>query len=60
MEKFYMIYVEGKNMPFKRWENLHEAEAEAERLCEKEKSKTFVLQSVCKFELKNIEKTIIA
>ena len=55
-----MIYVEGKNMPFKRWENLHEAEAEAERLCEKEKSKTFVLQSVCKFELKNIEKTIIA
>ena len=29
-----MVYVEGKNMPFKRWETLVEAEAEAERLCE--------------------------
>lgn len=59
MEKFYMVYVEGKNMPFKRWETLVEAEAEAERLCEKEKSKTFVLQSIQKYELKNIEKTIL-
>lgn len=54
-----MVYVEGKNMPFKRWETLVEAEAEAERLCEKEKSKTFVLQSIQKYELKNIEKTIL-
>ena len=33
-----MIYVEGKNMPYKRFETLEEAEKEAERLCKKEKS----------------------
>lgn len=54
-----MIFVEGKNMPFKRWENLEEAEAEAERLCEKEKCKTFILKSIQKYELKNIEKTVL-
>ena len=59
MDIFYMIFVEGKNMPFKRWETLEEAEAEAERLCEKEKSKTFVLKSIQKYELKNIEKTVL-
>lgn len=52
-----MVYVEGKNMPFKRWETLAEAEAEAERLCEKERAKAFVLESICKFELRNIVKT---
>ena len=36
-----------------------EAETEAERLCEKEKSKTFILKAIEKFELKNIEKTIL-
>ena len=40
MDNFFMIYVEGKNMPCKRFETLEEAETEAERLCEKEKSKT--------------------
>ena len=54
-----MIYVEGKNMPYKRFETLEEAETEAERLCEKEKSKTFILKAIEKFELKNIEKTIL-
>jgi hypothetical protein len=57
MEKFYMVYVEGKNMPFKRWETQAEAEVESERLCEKERAKTFVLESICKFELRNIVKT---
>jgi hypothetical protein len=59
MDIFYMIFVEGKNIPFKRWETLEEAEAEAERLCEKEKSKTFILKSIQKYELKNIEKTVL-
>jgi len=59
MDNFFMIYVEGKNMPYKRFETLEEAETEAERLCEKEKSKTFILKSAVKFELKNIEKTIL-
>ena len=54
-----MVYVDGMSMPFKRWEHLYEAELEAERLCEKEKRKTFILQSVQKYELKNIEKTIL-
>ena len=40
-------------------ETLEEAETEAERLCEKEKSKTFILKAIEKFELKNIEKTIL-
>ena len=57
MDNFFMIYVEGKNMPYKRFETLEEAEAE--RLCEKEKSKTFILKAIEKFELKNIEKTIL-
>jgi len=59
MDNFYMIYVEGKNMPFRKFEALEEAEKEAERLCEKEKSKTFILESIVKYELKNIEKTIL-
>jgi hypothetical protein len=54
-----MIYVEGKNMPFKKFETLEEAEREAERLCEKEKSITFILKTIEKFELKTIEKTIL-
>ena len=35
MEFFFMIYVEGKNMPYKRFETLEESETEAERICEK-------------------------
>jgi hypothetical protein len=59
MNNFFMIYVEGKNMPFKKFETLEEAEREAERLCEKEKSITFILKTIEKFELKTIEKTIL-
>lgn len=59
MEKYYMVYVENMGMPFKKYEHLHEAEAEAYRLCEKEKKKTFILKSIQKYELKNIEKTIL-
>ena len=54
-----MVYVEGMSTPSKRWETLEEAEAEASRLCDKERKKTFVLQSIQKYELKNIEKTIL-
>ena len=59
MDNFYMIYVEGKNMPYKRYYNLQEAEAEAERLCEKERAATYIVKSIQKYELKNIEKTIL-
>ncbi len=58
MDKFYMVYVEGMSTPSKKWETLEEAEAEASRLCDKERKKTFVLESIQKYELKNIEKTI--
>ncbi len=59
MDKFYMVFVDGRNTPSRVYDNIDEAETEAERLCEKEKRKTFVLKAVCKFELKNIEKTIL-
>ena len=54
-----MVWVENMGTPFKRYDNLREAEAEAERLCEKEKKRTFILQSVQKYELKSIEKTYL-
>jgi hypothetical protein len=57
MENFYMVWVENMGTPFKRYESLTDAEAEAERLCEKEKKKTFVLKAFVKYELKNIVKT---
>jgi len=59
MDNFYMVFVEGRNMPQRKYETIEEAETEAERLCEKEKSKVYILKSVEKFELKNIEKTIL-
>lgn len=59
MDNFYMIYVEGKNMPYKRYETLQEAEPEAERLCEKERATTYIVKSIQKYELKNIERTIL-
>lgn len=59
MESFYMVWVENMGTPFKRYDNLREAEAEAERLCEKEKKRTFILKGVQMYELKNIEKTIL-
>ena len=45
MDNFFMIYVEGKNMPYKRFETLEEAETEEERR---------MLQAVCQqdYELK--------
>lgn len=59
MDNFYMVYVEDKTMPVRRYESLQEAETEAHRLCEKERRKTFILKSIQKYELKNIEKTIL-
>lgn len=52
-----MVWVENMGTPFKRYESLTDAEAEAERLCEKEKKKTFILKAFVKYELKNIVKT---
>ena len=49
-----MVYVEGTNMPSKKYEDILEAEKEAERLCSKENKKAFVLKSVLKFELRNV------
>ncbi len=54
-----MVHVESMNSPSKKWETLEEAEAEASRLCDKERKKTYVLESIQKYELKNIEKTIL-
>ena len=54
-----MVWVENMGTPFKRYEHLHEAEAEAERLCEKEKRKVFILKSIQMYELKNIVKTVL-
>lgn len=45
--------------PEDEWETLEEAEAEAARLCDKERKKTFVLTSIQKYELRNVEKTIL-
>ena len=59
MDRFYMVYVEGMNMPSKKWENIRDAEKEAERLCEKEKRKVFILKSIQKFEMKNVEQTML-
>lgn len=59
MDKFYMVFVESMSTPSKKWETLEEAEAEAARLCDKERKKTFVLTSIQKYELKSVEKTIL-
>lgn len=59
MDNFFMIYVEGKNSPVAQYATIEEAENDAIRLCEKEKRKTYILKSIEKFELKNIEKTIL-
>ena len=59
MDRFYMVFVEGGTVPFKRWEKLQDAEKEAERLCEKEKRKVFILKAVQKFEMKNVEQTML-
>lgn len=59
MDRFYMVYVDGMSVPFKRWENLQDAEKEAERLCEKERRKVFILKSIQTFEMKNVEQTML-
>jgi hypothetical protein len=58
-DKFFMVYVSGRNTPNIIHRTIEEAEAEASRLCIKEGLKTYVLQTVCKLEIKNVEKTII-
>ena len=40
---FYQIFVEGKNPPKMKFYDFSEAEQEAERLCRKEKTKTYIL-----------------
>ncbi len=57
MEKFYMVFAEGRIAPTRKFETIDEAETEAERICQKEKLKTFVLESKSMFELRNIVKT---
>lgn len=44
--KFWMVYVEGRSAPARRHETLHEAAAEAERLCLVERKPAFVLEAV--------------
>jgi hypothetical protein len=43
--KFYMVFVEGENTPTVRYDNLKEAEKEAQRLADKCGKKAFVLES---------------
>lgn len=59
MEKFFMIYVDGRNMPFKKYSSYQDAEKESIRLCEKEKCATFILETIVKFEMKNVVKTVL-
>ena len=58
-DKFYMVYVVGRGAPNHIHSTIEAAEAEAIRLCTKEGVRTYILQSVCRFELKNVEKTIV-
>lgn len=43
--KFYTVFVEGENTPTVRYDNLKEAEKEAQRLADKCGKKAFVLES---------------
>ena len=43
MNRFYMLYVEGKNSPAKKHFSIEEARIEAERLARKEKKPVYVL-----------------
>src|SRR5574344_1967277 len=43
--KFYMVFVEGEHTPTVRYDNLKEAEKEAQRLADKCGKKAFVLDS---------------
>jgi len=58
-DKFYMVCVIGRSAPNNIHKTLESAEAEANRLCIKEGAKAYILQTICKFEIKNVEKTII-
>ena len=44
-EKFFMVFVEGKNTPTVQYDNLEKAEKEAKRLADKYGKKAFVLES---------------
>ena len=59
MEKFFMVFVEGRNMPFKKYASYKDAENESIRLCKKGLGKTFILESIVKFEIKDIVKTVL-
>ena len=57
MDFFYMIYVEGKNSPTKKFTSLEEANDEAERLCIQENRKVYILESHSKCEMKIVTRT---
>ena len=43
---FYMVFVEGKNAPTKKYDDINEANEEAMRLAEKEHTNAYVLKAV--------------
>ena len=43
---FWMVYVEGRNSPTRKWEKREEAEAEAMRLTIKEGRDAYILEAV--------------
>lgn len=48
---FWMVYVEGRNSPTKKWETREEAEAEANRLAIKEGRDVYVLEAVVGYSI---------
>lgn len=50
LEKFWMIYVEGKASPTRRHEVFEEAHEEAKRLCQKENANTYILSAIRRYE----------
>ena len=58
-EEYFMVYVVGKNSPTQLHNEIETAESEAIRLTQKERTTTFVLKAVSKFELNEVKKTIL-
>ena len=53
-KKFFMVFVEGENTPTVQYDNLKEAEKEAQRLADKCGKKAFVLESTSLIEREEI------
>ena len=49
--KFWMVYAEGGQAPNKKHYSQAEADAEAQRLAKKNGRPTYVLESVCGYEV---------